>query len=162
MKRFRDSAGHLTMRVEKVAAATLEEAAAYYKTGEKYIHQGREYICTRWQENGTDCIRFDYCGTEEGQFLQHLYCDPARMGTFLPGVASDGLEIEKSGYVMKKGDMIHTPRFLNVCIEEVLTRAEAKEKGYREPTHFENHAYDVFGKSIGQNRMIFAGVKKED
>lgn len=93
MKRFRDSAGQLAIDSNKVAALTLAEAEAYYCTGGVYWHQGRPYVCTRWTENNTECIRFDYCGKQEGRFLQHLYCIPEKMGTFLPDVASEGLAI---------------------------------------------------------------------
>lgn len=63
---------------------------------------------------------------------------------------------------IKVGDMIRTPRFLNVSIEEVLNRQEAREKGYTEPTHYrDNPDYDILGKSIGINCMVFGAVKKE-
>lgn len=62
---------------------------------------------------------------------------------------------------MNKGDYIYTPRFCNVRIEEVFeNRDEAIESGYTEPTHYRGD-YDVLGKSIGVNRMVFAAVKKE-
>lgn len=61
---------------------------------------------------------------------------------------------------MNKGDYIYTPRFCNVRIEEVFeNRDEAMENGYTEPTHYRGD-YDVLGKSIGVNRMVFAAVKK--
>lgn len=62
---------------------------------------------------------------------------------------------------MKKGDYIYTPRFCNVRIEEVFGgRDEARENGYTEPTHY-NGEYDVLGKPLGVNKMIFAAVRKE-
>jgi len=62
---------------------------------------------------------------------------------------------------IKKGDMIHTPRFLTVTIEAVLTRAEAADQGYNEPTNYwEDPNFDIYGKVIGTNRMHFAAVKK--
>lgn len=61
---------------------------------------------------------------------------------------------------MNKGDYIYTPRFCNVRIEEVFeNRDEAMENGYTEPTYYKGD-YDVLGKSIGVNRMVFAAVKK--
>lgn len=61
---------------------------------------------------------------------------------------------------MKKGDYIYTPRFCNVRIEEVFSdETVARENGYTEPTHY-NGEYEILGKSIGWNRMIFAAVKK--
>lgn len=63
---------------------------------------------------------------------------------------------------MNKGDYIYTPRFCNVRIEEVFeNRDEARENRYTEPTHYKGD-YDVLGKSIGINRMVFAAVKKGD
>ena len=62
---------------------------------------------------------------------------------------------------MKKGDYIYTPRFCNVRVEEVFgSRDEAKENGYTELTHY-NGEYDVLGKSLGINKMVFAAVRKE-
>lgn len=62
---------------------------------------------------------------------------------------------------MNKGDMVYTPRFLSVRIKEVLTGEQAREKGYQEPTYYRDPDYDVFGKHIGLNLMVFAAVKKE-
>ena len=62
---------------------------------------------------------------------------------------------------MEKGDYINTPRFLTVKIEEVLNKKEAREKGYSEPTHYNSPDFDIFGKHIGINLMIFAAVKKD-
>ncbi|MDR0287181.1 MAG: hypothetical protein LBI03_05690 [Clostridiales bacterium] len=64
---------------------------------------------------------------------------------------------------MKQGDWINTPRFLKVEIKTVLTKAEAREQGFTEPTHYwDDPEYDILGKNIGTNRMIFAAVIKED
>jgi len=62
---------------------------------------------------------------------------------------------------MQKGDIIRTPRFLTVTIEAVLTKAEAADQGYNEPTHYwDDPNFDIYGKVIGTNRMNFAAVKK--
>ena len=62
---------------------------------------------------------------------------------------------------MKKGDYIVTPRFCTVKIEKVCkSRNTAYKQGFIEPTHYENFEYDILGKHIGINRMIFAAVKK--
>lgn len=61
---------------------------------------------------------------------------------------------------MKVGDYIETPRFLRVCIVEIFESiGEAWKAGYTEPTHFRGDL-EVFGKVIGENRMIFAAVKR--
>lgn len=62
---------------------------------------------------------------------------------------------------MEIGSYVRTPRFLEVRIKEVFeSPEEARKHGFTEPTHYEDEQYDVLGKSIGLNRMIFAGVKK--
>jgi hypothetical protein len=72
---------------------------------------------------------------------------------------------------MQVGDMIRTPRFCTVRIAEVLTRAEAADKGYIEPTHYWDDAeYDIYGKATsyfepdsglcGTKTMAFAAVQK--
>lgn len=61
---------------------------------------------------------------------------------------------------MEKGNIIKTPRFLNVEIKEILLKDEAKKEGYTEPTHYVDNEYEIMGKHIGVNRMIFAAVKK--
>lgn len=90
-KRYRDEQGVLTLPLEQVCAETLAEANDYYQTGEKYylLSEGaNEYICTRWVENGDNHIRFDSVDNSK-----HIHCDPGRMGTFLPNVATRGNEI---------------------------------------------------------------------
>lgn len=89
-KRFRDSEGKLTSSLDDIARQTQEEAEQYYKDGDKYMIEGeiKPFICTRWQENGNNHIRFDACyDTKTG--ANQINCDPDKMGTFLPGVASD-------------------------------------------------------------------------
>lgn len=62
---------------------------------------------------------------------------------------------------MEIGSYVRTPRFLEVRISDVFkSPEEARKNGFIEPTHYEDKQYDVLGKSIGLNRMIFAGVKK--
>lgn len=62
---------------------------------------------------------------------------------------------------IKNGDCIYTPRFLNVRIEKVYKTIEnARNQGFTEPTHYENPYYEILGKSIGMNRMIFVAARK--
>jgi len=61
---------------------------------------------------------------------------------------------------MEKGDYIKTPRFLTVKIAEVFEdNKTAREQGYTEPTHYDDEDYEILGKHIGTNRMIFAAIK---
>jgi len=62
--------------------------------------------------------------------------------------------------MFKKGDMVKTPRFLNVKISEVFeSQRAASREGFIESTHYNSQEYDILGKHIGENRMIFAAVK---
>lgn len=62
---------------------------------------------------------------------------------------------------IQKGDYVHTPRFLNVKVQEVFSSAEdLKRAGYTEPTHFNDKDFEVLGKSLGENRMEFAAGRK--
>jgi len=61
---------------------------------------------------------------------------------------------------LKRGDYVETPRFLRVKVSEILFRNDAREQGFTEPMHYENPDYDIFGKCLGENRMVFAAVLK--
>lgn len=62
---------------------------------------------------------------------------------------------------IKKGDNVRTPRFLNVVIQEVFSSVEdLKRAGYTEPTHFRDENFEVFGKTLDENRMEFAAGRK--
>ena len=94
MKRYRDAAGRLTMTIDEIAAATLDEATAYYQDGGRYIYEGRAYTLRRYTDKDAHVN-----AVEMAQFVgidgYNLFTDPARLGTFLPGVASDGQEITR-------------------------------------------------------------------
>lgn len=95
-KRFRDENGKLNNSIEEIVKQTQDEADEYYKNGEKYMIEGevKPFICTRWQENGDNHIRFDACyETKTG--TNHLYCAQEKMGTFLPDVATNNSAIIK-------------------------------------------------------------------
>lgn len=60
---------------------------------------------------------------------------------------------------MRKGDYVNTPRFLRVRLEAVYgCPEELYAEGYKEPTHYKSEDYTVLGKSIGDNRMLFAAA----
>lgn len=94
MKRFRDEDGCLTMSIDAIARATADEARKYYRNGGRYIYQGAAYSLRLF-------IDRDAHGqiVEVAQFIgdngKKLFVPPERLGTFLPGVASDGLEITR-------------------------------------------------------------------
>lgn len=92
--RFRDKNGDFVKSIDEIAKLTLEDANNYYENGKLYVLEGevKPFVCTRWQENGDNHIRFDAIyETEKG--MNHLYGVPERMGTFLPGVATKGSAI---------------------------------------------------------------------
>lgn len=62
---------------------------------------------------------------------------------------------------MKAGDMIKTPRFCTVIIEEVFEdETQLREAGYTEPTYFKSNEYVVLGKSLDMFHMKFGTAKK--
>ena len=62
---------------------------------------------------------------------------------------------------MKVNERIYTPRFCMVTVEKIFeSRKEARQEGYIEPTHYHENGFTILGKSIGFNKMIFAGVKE--
>ena len=66
-------------------------------------------------------------------------------------------KITQDGFQLPNvGDYVETPRFLRCRISEVFdTHDEAFAAGFNEPTHYRG-AFQVRGKFIGMNRMIFA------
>lgn len=88
MKRYRDRNGRLAASIETIAKETAAEAAKYYTIGDSYIYaEGSEvYVYT---ENDGILAHF-YAGG-----YKNLFIPVDRLGTFLPGVASDDLELVK-------------------------------------------------------------------
>lgn len=63
--------------------------------------------------------------------------------------------------IMRKGNWINTPRFLQVKIQEVYpTWDDLYAAGYKEPTHYEGD-YVIQGKHIGPDRMQFAAARRK-
>nr|BEL00751.1 hypothetical protein DMOBY_06040 [Dehalococcoides mccartyi] len=59
------------------------------------------------------------------------------------------------------GSTVQTPRFCTVKISALFNNVQtANECGFTEPTHFRDEDYFIWGKSLGNNRMIFAGIKR--
>ena len=65
---------------------------------------------------------------------------------------------------MKKNDVVKTPRFGNVTISEVFGDwLQAEAAGFTETTHYfkmRDPNFDVLGKPLANNKMIFAAVAK--
>lgn len=62
---------------------------------------------------------------------------------------------------IEKGDWIITPNYGLQPIGFVIDFAEAQREGFLVPTGYDNDDYEVFGKHIVHNRMVFAAVRKE-
>lgn len=84
MKRYRDAAGRMTMKTAEIARLTEQETRDYYRPGGRYIYQGIAYVL----ENVGDVLAHF-----RGINGEDLFVPVERMGTFLPDVASEGLEI---------------------------------------------------------------------
>lgn len=71
------------------------------------------------------------------------------------------INFERRRLEIKKGSVVHTPRFLDVRISEVYdNQDQLREAGYTEPTHFVDAEWEVRGKSIDLFRMEFAAARK--
>jgi len=82
-KRFRDENGKATKTFKELAEQTSAEAAEYYQDSELYVISG---IIYRY-----DAAKSLFAATEAE--CKEVSVGPASIGTFLPDVASDGMEI---------------------------------------------------------------------
>ena len=89
MKKYRDGNGRLTTSIAQIKKETAEEAKNYYRPGSIYKsnEDDREYV---------------YCIPKEGDgelahFLSfdgyHLFIPVDCLGTFLPYIADEGIEL---------------------------------------------------------------------
>ena len=64
---------------------------------------------------------------------------------------------------MKKNDIVNTPRFLHVTIDEIFdSYEEAVKEGYTNPTYYESQEWGVLGKTTGIHSMVFCAYRKQD
>ncbi len=65
---------------------------------------------------------------------------------------------------MKKGDLVQTKRFLGVRITKIFRAMDnAIKDGFTEPSYYcgpDSDRFEVLGKSLGNNCMIFAAYRK--
>lgn len=99
--------------------------------------------------------------------VSRIYADrkeTPRMKVMSTKEYKDAADAEKNRIasgILEAGDTVRTPRFMTVTLKEVFDSVTAMEEaGYTEPTHLINEMYAVKGKSIGENRMVFAAGKK--
>ncbi len=89
IKRFRDNAGHLTMSIAEVKAATKKEASKYYKPGNIYLNNAdnKEYVYLIPTKRDGELAHFkSFDGYE-------LFIPIENLGTFLPDVSNPGFEL---------------------------------------------------------------------
>lgn len=94
MKRYRDERGKLTKSIDEIAAETRAEATAYYIDGGRYLYAGREYVLHLRDDQTADGNKTPVAHFESADGYS-LYTAPEKLGTFLPDIASDGLEITR-------------------------------------------------------------------
>lgn len=60
-------------------------------------------------------------------------------------------------------DVVETPRFLQVKINAIFSSVEYAElSGFTVGTDYRDEDWHIRGKHIGENKMIFAAVKRTD
>ncbi|HUC79082.1 MAG TPA: hypothetical protein VMQ58_02465 [Candidatus Saccharimonadales bacterium] len=63
--------------------------------------------------------------------------------------------------IINLGDKVETPRFLKVRIAAIFENVELADTcGFTESTDFRDSEYHIHGKHIGENRMLFAAIKR--
>lgn len=118
-----------TAPVSEIAAATLNAANEYYVDGQIYLVEGGKHLCVchRWTDPETGIKGINFEGT-----ARNLFCNPERMGTFLPGVADKELEIsrasEPEAHREEKTDLIRQDQQ-----PDSMFQGEAPEEGDMEP-----------------------------
>ena len=73
----------MTKSLQEIKEATREEASEYFKKGHIYTYSGEEYALIEM------CGELAHFHSFSGK---HLYIPVESLGTFLPNVASEGLE----------------------------------------------------------------------
>lgn len=86
MKRYRDKNGKLIKKLSEIEKLTAAEAATYYRVGGIYYSfvDFREYVYTATSDGLAEFRSFDG---------YTMFIPVASLGTFLPDVASAGMEL---------------------------------------------------------------------
>ena len=90
-KRFRDENGQLTVTLAELHKLTEKEGREYYQPGNIYLNKSdnRKYVYLQPTESDGELAHFM---SVDGY---NLFIPIANFGTFLPDVASDGMELVK-------------------------------------------------------------------
>lgn len=89
MKRYRNENGQLTMTIDQIKKETAAEAASYYRPSSIYQNaaDGREYVYLLPVPGDGELAHFQ---SFDGY---NLFIPVDSLGTFLPDVASEGMEL---------------------------------------------------------------------
>ena len=87
-KRFRTPEGILSCSLSELKERTLQEALEYYIPGYLYVYQGKTYLLDSLGLTGK-CAVFVNVARDDDRLL----VASSGLGTFLPDVASEGMEI---------------------------------------------------------------------
>lgn len=89
MKRYRCESGQFTMALDQIKKETAAEAASYYRPGSIYqsAADGREYVYLLPVLGDGELAHFQ---SFDGY---NLFIPVDSLGTFLPDVASEGMEL---------------------------------------------------------------------
>ena len=89
MKRYRNGKGQLAMTIEQIKKETAAEAANYYRSGCIYqnAEDDREYVYLLPVPGDEELAHFQ---SFDGY---NLFIPVDSLGTFLPDVASEGMEL---------------------------------------------------------------------
>lgn len=89
MKKYRCESGQLTVTLGQIKKETAAEAASYYRPGSIYQNaaDGREYVYLLPTPGDGELAHFQ---SFDGY---NLFIPVDSLGTFLPDVASDGMEL---------------------------------------------------------------------
>lgn len=94
MKRYRDEQGRLTISIDELFQLTAAEARDYFQHGASYAHQGRIYTLKRYTDRDARGEAVEMALFESADGFR-IFTDPDHLGSFLPGVASDGHEFTR-------------------------------------------------------------------
>lgn len=89
-KRFRTPEGTLSCSLEELKSLTFREALEYYIPGFLYVYQGKTYLLDNLGLPGKCAV---FINVAQGH--DRLLVSTSGLGTFLPNVASEGMEITR-------------------------------------------------------------------
>lgn len=89
-KRYRTPEGTLSCTLAELKKQTFIEASEYYIPGFLYVYQGKTYLLANLGLTGKCAV---FINVAQGH--DRLLVSTSGLGTFLPNVASEGMEITR-------------------------------------------------------------------